>query len=104
MRTLFCGLVQSKWASGFDWGFWSDAAQALESDHATIARETNDTANTINPEARDQSLLSTIKQTHPKWINRLITGIRTRDYSIRTEQVYLQWVCRFIAYHKDVRA
>ena len=28
--------------------------------------------------------------------------IRRRDYAIRTEQTYLQWVCRFLAYHKNV--
>jgi hypothetical protein len=36
----------------------------------------------------------------PKLLDRLRDAIRLRHYSIRTEQAYLQWVRRFIIFHK----
>ncbi len=36
----------------------------------------------------------------PKLLDRLRDAIRIRHYSIRTEQAYLQWVRRFIFFHK----
>lgn len=35
----------------------------------------------------------------PKLLDRMREHLRTRHYSIRTEQVYLDWVRRFILYH-----
>jgi len=36
----------------------------------------------------------------PKLLDRLRDAIRLRHYSIRTKQAYLQWVRRFIIFHK----
>ncbi len=36
---------------------------------------------------------------HHEILNRVVSGIRTRHYSIRTEQAYEGWICRFIAFH-----
>lgn len=36
----------------------------------------------------------------PKLLDRMRDHLRTRHYSIRTEQAYLDWVRRFILYHK----
>ncbi len=35
----------------------------------------------------------------PKLLDRMRTHLRTRHYSIRTEQVYLDWERSFILYH-----
>lgn len=35
----------------------------------------------------------------PRLLDQLRTHLRTRHYSIRTEQVYVDWVRRFIKFH-----
>ena len=101
LRTLFCKLLATDWAADFDWDHWIDAAQALEPNHATLAREPGRPVADMMTESRDGSLLKNVWIMHPLWLESLVTKIRRRDYSIHTEQAYLQWVCRFLAYHKD---
>jgi Phage integrase, N-terminal SAM-like domain len=38
----------------------------------------------------------------PRLLDRVREVIRLRHYSIRTEQVYLQWITRFILFHSSV--
>jgi integron integrase len=38
---------------------------------------------------------------HAAVLGRLVSEIRRRHYSIRTEQAYETWICRFIAFHKN---
>jgi hypothetical protein len=35
----------------------------------------------------------------PKLLDQVRLAIRTRHYSIRTEEAYVQWIKRFILYH-----
>ena len=42
---------------------------------------------------------STAAPKPPKLLERMRIHLRTRHYSIRTEQAYLDWVRRFILYH-----
>jgi hypothetical protein len=39
---------------------------------------------------------STLRQQHKDILEAVTSEIRTRHYSIRTEQTYLQWITRFI--------
>lgn len=41
-----------------------------------------------------------VSQDSPKLLDRVRTEIRVRHYSLRTEQAYVDWVRRFILYHK----
>jgi len=102
LQVLFCKLLVADWANDFDWDHWADSAQMLGSGHATLAREPVRSIADMLTEARDGSLLKNVGKIHPQWLERLVTVIRRLDYSIRTEQTYLQWVCRFLAYHKDI--
>jgi len=101
LQVLFCKLLAANWAPDFDWDTWINSAQALGSGHATLAREPVRSITDMLTESRDGSLLKNVGKIHPQWLERLVTVIRRLDYSIRTEQTYLQWVCRFLAYHKD---
>ena len=103
LEVLFCKLLAADWANGFNWDHWIDAAQSLESGHATIAREPGQPIAGMLAESRDGSLLKNIGEIHPQWLEKLVTEIRRRDYSVRTEQTYLQWTCRFLVYHKDIQ-
>jgi integron integrase len=101
LQILFYKLLTTDWATDFDWDHWIDAAQTLEPGHVTLAREPGHSVADRLAESRDGTLLKNVWKIHPQWLERLVTEIQRRDYSIRTEQTYLQWVCRFLAYHKD---
>lgn len=101
IRILFCDLLHHDWASSIDWDGWMEFAGSLEAGHTDTAREGGFDGKLHLPSPRDDSLLQKIMLDHPVWIERLITEIRRRDLSIRTEQAYLMWVCRFLAFHHE---
>lgn len=96
IRNLFC-LVGVSWLHEVDWQYWRDFSGTLSPAHPTLAREHSGAmarlpaqAQTITPVA------SRPEYTHI--LTPLITEIRRRHYSIRTEQAYQHWVVRFVAY------
>jgi hypothetical protein len=46
-------------------------------------------------------LIDRVKVRHGELLDRLVTEIRVRKYSIRTEQAYLGWACRFLLFLKE---
>jgi len=96
-------------AAQVDWGFWRDSARALAPDHPTIAREgsavqaaSGDDEPVSGARFKDKrnapSALDPVRVQHRALLERLIAEIRRRKYSIRTEQAYESWVCRFILF------
>ncbi|EIC20856.1 integron integrase [Thiorhodovibrio frisius] len=92
-----------------DWGFWRDSARALETDHPTITRETEASGAAkvdeqppsgiaFKPKRNARSPLDAVRENHSALLERMIAEIRRRKYSIRTEQAYEAWVCRFILF------
>ncbi len=82
-----------------DWDYWRDFARSLEPNHATVARENLlEEQKAATPDTDKPSLLDSIRHEHRQVISSLIMEIRRRGYSIRTEQAYELWVCRFIAF------
>ena len=51
---------------------------------------------------KQDSLVVKIKHLYPEHVKGLLTKIRVKQYSIRTEQSYLSWLARFIAFN-DMR-
>lgn len=106
LRILFVDMVKPAWAESFGWDFWMESAAQLPQSHATIARDSA-RHNTTKDNARSENPLSTsadgvIKkaaEAYPDVFNRLITEIRVKQYSIRTEHSYESWVARFIVFH-----
>jgi hypothetical protein len=94
---------------GVDWSFWRDCAITLSPDHATLAREPVVSAQEEVPASgknfkekrHAESALDDIRRKHSQILERLVAEIRRRKYSIRTEQAYEAWVCRFIAFHDN---
>jgi len=109
IRILCSNVFNRPWAASFDWDYWENAAQSLESAHPTIAREipirscAND--NTC-PEKKayggmsDAKTIAAVRARYPEVIEGLKTRIRTKHQSIRTERAYEIWVCRYVAFHK----
>ncbi len=97
LRLFWLHAVGAPWAQQVDWGYWKDSARGLEARHATVAREAA-LAGEPGPPQGPPGPLDRIRNRHPELIRALIAEIRRRNYSIRTEQAYEQWVCRFSAH------
>jgi integron integrase len=90
LEILLAHALELPWAARFDWGFWRDSARRLESRHPTIARQPA-------PE-EERALQSASGTTQAALLEAVAIEIRRRAYSVRTEQTYLQWIRRFIAF------
>ncbi|VAW87770.1 Integron integrase IntIPac [hydrothermal vent metagenome] len=95
-------MVDLSWAESFDWAYWKSAGRELETSHPTIARN-RDIEEGVEVKSADKALgvLAQVRSKHPQVFADLLTEIRKRDYSIRTEQAYEAWVCRYIVFHGD---
>lgn len=87
-----------------DWAYWRDSARTLTPDHPTVAREGGQSGDEVvsgeqfKEKRNKASFLDAIRSDHVQLLERLAAEIRRRKYSIRTEQAYEAWVCRFIAF------
>ncbi|MGE0081841.1 MAG: integron integrase [Thiohalomonadaceae bacterium] len=100
IQTLY-SMVSAAWVAGFDWQFWKDSARTLESQHATTARE----ALPVSPEEFasriGETRFASLIRSHLDLFSRAASVMRVRGMSIRTEQSYLAWLCRFIQFHRN---
>lgn len=101
LKILFMDILKAKWASSFPWDLWLEGQQPLPPDHPTLARDMPlsllFTGQTDDPKLET---LGPVPGLYPQLFERLITEIRVRNYSIRTERAYLDWVIRFIEFHR----
>jgi integron integrase len=102
-------------AAEVDWEFWRASARTLEVNHPTIAREAAPPVQAagesdpplsgarLKQKRNPPSTLDRVRDQHQPLLERLVAEIRHRHYSIRTEQAYEAWVCRFILFcdHRD---
>ncbi len=112
LRIMFVDVVKTDWANQFSWDGWKDSYIALPSSHATIARSNDVFANPVKEpdneikvstiKKKQDSLVDKVKILFPGHVKGLLTKIRVKQYSIRTEQSYLSWLARFIAFN-DMR-
>jgi integron integrase len=91
VRYLFV-LVRSPVVDAVDWGYWRDSARTLPADHPTIARS--------GPSSPAPDTGNAVHSGMGGAISHLVTVIRQRNYSIRTEQAYSGWLERFIHFVK----
>ncbi len=105
LQLLFCQLLAAPWCGEIDWDYWKAAFRELEPEHPTVARQNRPIGEpaelAIQTEKRGGTAPKATRKEHARVLERLLTEIRRRHYSIRTEQVYELWVCRFIAFHKN---
>jgi integron integrase len=99
LQLLFVELLRADWAAGFDWAYWFASARELEPDHPTVARH-NQPVNVSSPAPQSDA-----RRGFPGDLARDITAeIRRRNYSIRTEQSYVDWFRRYLAFHGNCDA
>ncbi|MGE0485026.1 MAG: integron integrase [Gammaproteobacteria bacterium] len=106
LQACFGEVLGLDWAQSFDWEFWLASARSLESRHPTIARDAPlPGAPPVRPtrtgRAATMAGLREVRERHAATLRGLVAEIRRRSYSIRTEQAYEQWVCRFLLYHDN---
>jgi len=97
LKILFFDVLGVKWAADYSWEGSIERAQSLQDSHASngclaLSEE-------LKSDAKD-SFQQSIKSTFPDVFELFISEIRCRNYSIRTEQSYVAWLCRYIAFHK----
>ena len=95
LHILLSDLANAPVAGKLDWDYWREAAVELKPVHATVAR--------------DQPIEQVLPQV-PKFapasasmplLKDLARKLRTRQYSIRTEQSYTDWSHRFLRFCAD---
>ena len=98
LRILFVDVVEAPWSPSYPWDDLKAQARSLPVSHPTIARQP--LGNVSSVEEADATADS-IKAQFPDVFDAVIREIRTRNYSIRTEQSYVAWLSRFIRFHKQ---
>jgi len=100
LNILFTDILQLDWALSFAWDDYIDSVQQVTHNHTTLARS--------QPIAQEVEAIGTvsksdskIEQIYPDLFEKIITEIRMRQYSIRTEQSYVSWVIRYIAFYDN---
>jgi len=99
LEILFCRLLCVSWSKEVDWQAWREGSRSLPAEHPTVARDYSSRKYGTSEPSRDFKGLDNVRKHHHETLNRVVSAIRARHYSIRTEQAYEAWVCRFIAFH-----
>jgi len=105
LKILFVEMVRPAWAGEYPWDDWAAAADSLADHHATVARDfqaielESNTALEFTGAKSDTALFKPVLELYPEHFRALITQIRLRHYSIRTEQSYSGWLLRYISFH-----
>ena len=87
---------------------WDDyrlGVKTIEPTHATLAREsvTGPDGGPRFVKPREGRMAEVFAQFRPE-MERFLVEIRARNYSIRTEQSYEQWILRLLSRHRDMKA
>jgi integron integrase len=91
-------MIQTSWLHDVDWNQWLDSSQSLPESHTTVAPETPAKETIDRLINKEFSSLAVGRRNNSELLKELLVEIRTRGYSIRTEQAYEGWVARFIAF------
>lgn len=106
LKIIFKDMLRLEWASSYPWEDWIDSATGLSNSHPTIAQDNpewfipdKDSFKIDSWQELKKSLLKRVYEQYPTQINHFVHRLRIRHYAIRTEQSYLSWFARFIAFH-----
>lgn len=100
VRIYFTCHIKSHLANTVDWNYWSDSAKAVANNHASMGKNSRPEELLREKVRTGKGSLSKIRQQHEDLVIRVVTEIRARGYAYKTEQVYEQWVCRYIDFCK----
>lgn len=98
LEILFAQVIRAEWAGDVDWQYYKQAAKTLTSRHPTLRRESDSLARRYQ-DKHDSRSRQGDHSSQADVLNRVRTEIRRRHYAIRTEETYVMWIQRFLAYH-----
>lgn len=96
VRLYLTSVIKLPHAIEINWAQLQDATRALDHEHPSIGKHS--TPKQLLDERVQQGSWAQVREQHEALIIRFVTEIRARGYAFRTEQVYEQWVCRYIAF------
>jgi integron integrase len=101
LQVLFHDLLNLGWARSFPWDERIEEATGLSTEHDTIARGGSQrVSQQVAEKARSLSgVVAKAMQVYPQHFERTITEIRVRQYSIRTEKSYCEWLARYVVFN-----
>ena len=97
IQNLFA-MLSVTWLPEVDWEFWMDSADSLTESHPTVAAGTSAKKTIDHLSNIKHSKLAAVRKHHTAILEQLLVELRTRGYSIRTEQSYESWLTRFISF------
>lgn len=106
LKILFTDMVSVNWSNDLPWDEYLTFAEKLPDNHASVSRDYQPVdIDSIKQGLLDRSeqssgLFKQVFEKHSAHIQNFIKEIRVKNYSIRTEQSYLGWIMRFIAFNK----
>ncbi len=109
VKVLFSDMVNITWGNAFPWDEWNEAAQQLQSDHATVARDyqaVNVEGVAKNYAAGNDAITEPMQRNakrHTLAVEKMINHIRVKHYSIQTEKAYASWVLRLLN-HQSIQS
>lgn len=101
IRNLFL-VSDAGLALSFDWDYWLQSCEKICEKHPTLIRESG-LLSGQEKETRPNAVNSSVTHPFEKELDKLVIEIRRRNYSIRTEQTYRSWICRYLSCTKDVK-
>lgn len=90
-------LAGAGWTGEVDWEHWRASAQALGREHPSVARDYEDGPPGPVTAAPDTTLKQ-VRENHAALLDRVRATIRLRGHAIKTEQSYLHWIARYVAF------
>ena len=105
LKILFVEMVKTDWAKHFPWDEWISQAESLANNHDTVSRDYQSEKTTYLSKSleiksnKNDGLFKQIYSLFPQHVESLVKHIRLKNYSVRTEQAYLDWFLRFIRFH-----
>lgn len=97
IQKLFA-MLRVDWFAQVGWDYWKDATRTLQPTHPTVVRELPLVEGMRSQEQSAGVRVDDVWSEHSEVLAKLVSEIRRRAYSIRTEQAYEAWVVRFIAF------
>ncbi len=95
LEILLVDVANVPWADSFNWSYWNSATASIDAKHTTLSRE-----RALGPpdRSRNSQRLRNVKidQDYPGVIDDVVSTLRARQMSVRTESSYIYWIKRFL--------
>jgi integron integrase len=97
IQMLFA-LAGVAWLDEVDWQGWRDGARTLPHSHPTVARDYEPPFAPPKEPPAEPLAFAAIRAAHGPLLAKCVAAARVRGFAIRTEQTYLHWIMRYIAF------